>query len=289
MAKVSFSQYSMWSACPHQYQLKYIDKKSISTSSIHLVFGTSFHETLQHYLDVMYNVSKKQADEINLDMLLLERLKANFIKEKENSGVAPCTQLELEEFFGDGRRILVWFIKHISKFYSKSGYKLLGIEIELSANVKPGVEFTGFIDVVLKDVADDSIIIIDLKTSTRGWNQYQKADKIKSAQLLIYKKFYSDLYQIPLSKIKVEFQIFRRKLSEDTPFPTPHVSKHIPANGPPSVARAYDEFMEFINSVFDDEGKYRDAVYPKTPGNNKKNCKYCEFNERKLCDGKETK
>ena len=43
--------------------------------------------------------------------------------------------------------------------------------------------------------------------------------------------------------------------------------------------------MEFVNSVFDDEGKFRDVSFPKNPGERKKNCKFCEFGQRGLCDG----
>jgi len=287
MAKVSFSQYSMWSSCPQQYKLNYIDKLGESSGNIHTLFGSAMHETIQHYLSVMYGVSKKQADEIELDSLLLDRMKENFTKEKEAlSEGTPCTQLELEEFYGDGRRILSWFKKYCSKFYSKSGYELVGIEIPLNANIKTGVHFIGFIDIVLKDLAENSIIIVDLKTSTMGWNQYQKADKMKNSQILLYKKYYSELFNIPLTKIKVEYQIMRRKLPEDSAFPIPYISKHVPPNGTPSVNKVYDEFMEFINTVFDDEGKYKDIPYPKVPGQNKKNCKWCEFMSRGICDGK---
>jgi hypothetical protein len=286
MAKVSFSQYSMWSSCPQQYKLNYIDKLGESSGNIHTIFGSSMHETIQHYLSVMYGVSKKQADEIDLDKLLLERLKENFKKEKEalSEGI-PCEQIELEEFYGDGRRILTWFKKYCSKFYSKSGYELVGIEIPLNAKVKEGVHFIGFIDIVLRDLAENSIIIVDLKTSTQGWNQYQKADEMKNSQILLYKKYYSELFNIPLTKIKVEYQIMRRKLPEDTAFPVPYISKHIPSNGTPSVNKAYDGFMNFVETVFDDEGNYKDIPYPKVPGNNKKNCKWCEF-LGKHCDGK---
>ena len=290
MAKVSFSQYSMWSSCPQQYKLNYIDKLGESSGNIHTLFGSSMHETIQHYLSVMYGVSKKQADEIDLDRLLLDRMKENFTKEKEAlSEGTPCTQIELEEFYGDGRRILTWFKKYCSKFYSKSGYELVGIEIPLNANIKPGVHFIGYIDIVLKDLASNEIIIIDLKTSTMGWNQYQKADKMKNSQILLYKKYYSELFNVPITKIKVEYQIMRRKLPEDSAFPIPYISKHVPPNGTPSVNKVYDEFMEFINTVFDDEGKYKDIPYPKVPGQNKKNCKWCEFMNRGLCDGKASK
>jgi hypothetical protein len=290
MAKVSFSQYSMWSSCPQQYKLNYIDKLGESSGNIHTLFGSSMHETIQHYLSVMYGVSKKQADEIELDRLLLDRMKENFTKEKEAlSEGTPCTQIELEEFYGDGRRILTWFKKYCSKFYSKSGYELVGIEIPLNANIKPGVHFIGFIDIVLRDLASNEIIIIDLKTSTMGWNQYQKADKMKNSQILLYKKYYSELFNVPITKIKVEYQIMRRKLPEDSAFPIPYISKHVPPNGTPSVNKVYDEFMEFINTVFDDEGSFKDIPYPKVPGQNKKNCKWCEFMNRGICDGKADK
>jgi hypothetical protein len=287
MARVSFSQYGMWSSCPHQYKLNYIDKLGESSSNIHTIFGSAMHETIQHYLSVMYGVSKKQADEINVDKLLLERMRENYKVEVEKmSEGTPCSQDELEEFFGDGRRILEWFMKHIGKFYSKSGYELVGIEIPLNKEIKKGVHFIGYIDIVLKDIAENTIVIIDLKTSTMGWNKYQKEDRLKNSQILLYKKYYSELFNIPLTKIRVEFQIMRRKLPEDSPYPVPRISKHIPPNGSPSVNKVYDEFMSFIDIVFDDEGNFRDIPYPKVPGNAKKNCKWCEFSVRGLCDGK---
>ena len=286
MAKVSFSQYSMWSSCPQQYKLNYIDKLGESSGNIHTLFGSAMHETIQHYLSVMYGVSKKQADEINLDKLLLERMRENYTKEKNLlSEGTPCEQIELEEFYGDGRKILTWFKKYCSKFYSKSGYELVGIEIPLNANIKEGVNFIGFIDIVMRDLAENSIIIIDLKTSTQGWNQYQKADELKNSQILLYKKYYSELFNIPLTKIRVEYQIMRRKLPEDTAFPIPYISKHVPSSGTPTVTKVYDKFVEFIDTVFDDTGNYKDIPYPKVPGNNKKNCKWCQF-LGKHCDGK---
>jgi hypothetical protein len=290
MAKVSFSQYSMWSSCPHQYKLNYIDKLGESSSNIHTIFGTAMHETIQHYLSVMYGVSKKQADEINKDKLLLEKMREAYKSEADKmSEGTPCTQIQLEEFYGDGRRILTWLDKHMHKFYSKSGFELVGIEIPLNATIKEGVHFIGFIDIVIRDLASNEIIIIDLKTSTMGWNQYQKADKMKNSQILLYKKYYSELFNIPLQKIKVEYQILRRKLPEDSAFPVPHVSKHIPAHGSPSVKKVYDEFMEFINTVFEDGGGFKNIEFPKVPGAAKKNCKFCEFGNRGICDKKATK
>jgi len=235
----------------------------------------------------MYGVSKKQAMEIDTDKLLLDWMRKEYIKENEKLTEGTiCTQLELEEFYGDGRRILEWFKKKIDKFYTKTGFELVGIELPLNAKVKEGVNFIGFVDIVMKDLSDNSIIIIDLKTSTMGWNKYAKADKYKNAQIVLYKKYYSELFNVPLDKIKVEYQIMRRKLYEDAPFPIPYMSRHVPANGKPTVNKVYNEFMGFVNEVFDDEGKFNDLPYPKVPGERKKNCKFCEFLQRGICDGK---
>jgi len=287
MARVSFSQYSTYSSCPQQYKLRYIDKLGESSANIYTIFGTSIHETIQHFLSVMYGVSKKQAMEIDTDKLLLDWMRKEYTNETEKlSEGTICSQLELEEFYGDGRRILEWFKAKIDKFYTKTGFELVGIEIPLNAKIKEGVSFIGFIDVVMRDLSDNSIIIIDLKTSTMGWNKYAKADKFKNAQIVLYKKYYSELFNIPLDKIKVEYQIMRRKLYEDAPFPIPYMSKHIPANGKPTVNKIYNEFINFVDDVFDDEGKFNVREYPKQPGDRQKNCKFCEFGKRGLCDKK---
>jgi len=74
-------------------------------------------------------------------------------------------------------------------------------------------------------------------------------------------------------------------LYDKAPFPIPRVSRHVPANGKPSMNKAEKDFMEFIDTCFDENGRREDIDYPKVPGKNKKNCKWCEFMERGLCDG----
>jgi hypothetical protein len=153
MARVSFSQYSTYSSCPQQYKLRYIDRLGESSANIYTIFGTAIHETIQEFLKVMYGTSKKAAMEVNTDKLLAEWMRKEYTKETEKlSEGTICSQLELEEFYGDGRRILEWFKAKIDKFYTKTGFELVGIEIPLKAKIKPGVEFIGFIDVVMRDL-----------------------------------------------------------------------------------------------------------------------------------------
>jgi hypothetical protein len=282
MAKVSYSQYGMYSTCQEQYKLNYIDKLGTSSANIHTIFGSAMHETIQHFLDVMYNVTKKRALQLNLEEMLYKQLVEHFTKENEKmeDGMFPCTKEELGEFYEDGKLILQYFRNKLDKLYSKSGFELLAIEQVLNAEVKPGVNFIGFIDILLKDKSTDEVIIIDLKTSTKGWSQYQKNDKIKTSQMLLYKKFYSEKYNVPLDKIKVEYQILKRKIFEGADFPIPRISKFVPANGKPSVNKAWNGFLDFVNEVFDDGGNFIQREYPPTKG---KQCDWCEFKTRKLC------
>ena len=85
MTRVSFSQYSTFSTCPRMYKHQYIDKLGESSANIHTIFGTSVHFVIQHYLSVFYGVSKKQANELNLDKMLLNSLREEFTKEKEKT------------------------------------------------------------------------------------------------------------------------------------------------------------------------------------------------------------
>ena len=64
--KISYSQFSMYSQCPKHWELAYVKNLRTFRQSIHTVFGTAMHETLQHYLTVMYNDSVKAADAIDI-------------------------------------------------------------------------------------------------------------------------------------------------------------------------------------------------------------------------------
>ena len=80
---VSYSQLSIFSNCPHQWGLRYRDGHKIYTPSIHAVFGTALHTTIQHYLTLFYNESVAAADRLDLNSLLKESLKNEYLASKE--------------------------------------------------------------------------------------------------------------------------------------------------------------------------------------------------------------
>jgi hypothetical protein len=286
MARVSFSQYSMWSSCPQQYKLSYIDGLSESSSNIHSVFGSAMHETLQEYLSRCLRISKSQADK-NMDTkeFLKEKMREFFIKESNDGADPICSKEELVEFLEDGYLILDYFqkSKNFNNFFSLKDDELVAIEQPINTKILEHVNFMGFIDFIVRSKTTGRYRITDFKTSTKGWSKYQKSDPIKNSQILLYKKFYAELIGISTDIIDVEFIILKRKVAEVEDFTIPRISRHVPASGKPSINKAWKGFSEFVESVFDSEGKYRiDIEFPKKPS---KLCSWCEFFGTH-CDGK---
>ena len=175
---VSFSQYSTFRQCPHQWYLNYAKKKYDFKPSIHMTFGTAIHETLQNYLKVMYEVSGAEADRIDLVTYFKERFITNYkASVKSNKGVHYSTPEEMKEFYFDAETLLDWFKKKRSRYFTKRNAELIGIEIPVLSKADTtilNVFFKGFIDLVLYDTANDKFIIYDIKTSTRGWTDSEK-------------------------------------------------------------------------------------------------------------------
>ena len=283
MKRISYSQYSQWDVCPHKWKLNYIDKLSEFTDNIHTLFGTSMHEVLQTYLTVMYNDTIKMADALPLEKMLLHRMKYNYTNAMEkNGGEVICEQSDMEEFYKHGLSILDWFKKRRQNYFSKKGYELVGIEVPINYDLPNDIKFIGYIDVLLYDKVRDRYKIIDIKTSTMGWNKYMKADKNKTDQLLLYKQFYGAQHDIPLDKIDVEYFIVKRKLYEKVDFPQRRVQTFSPANGKPSINKVVNNLNQFLQESFIDGEYNMEHTYIKRPS--KKNCRFCEFNQTEHCD-----
>ena len=281
---VSFSQYQIYKTCPHQWYLTYVKKLQPFKPSIHLIFGTAFHETLQNYLKVMYEQSATAADKIHLPTYFKAKLIELY---KQNSSFGHfSTPEELNEFYEDAVAILEFFKKKRGVFFSKKSSELVGIEIPINGPIVEGIEsvkMKGFIDLVIYDKIVDKYTIYDIKTSTRGWSDYEKKDQTKISQILLYKRFFSVLRDVPEDKIDVQFFIVRRKINENLEFAPKRVQEFIPANGVKKVKDAFEDFQNFVKDVFTPDGDYQEKTYLK----NIDKCKFCPYLDKPdYCDRK---
>ena len=213
--KISYSQFSMYSQCPKHWELAYAKNLRTFSQSIHTIFGTAMHETLQHYLTVMYDDSVKAADAIDINEYLKDQMYTLYKEAVEKMGEHFSNKFELAEFYEDGVAILHWFKRKRGAYFSRKNEELLGIETPIYHPVNETndkVMMLGYLDVVIRNKVTDTITIIDIKTSTRGWNKWQKADKTKTSQLVLYKKYFAEQYGFDVEKIDIKYMIVKRKL-----------------------------------------------------------------------------
>jgi len=283
--RVSFSQFSWWLKCPHKWYLDYVRGLKQFEDSVNTCFGTAIHETIQTYVKTLYTESVEKADSIELYKLFKE----TFERELKNTEVKH-TDDEYTEFMFDGEDILTEFSKTANriKHFPKEKYECVDVELEVEMPVKNNVNFVAYIDLVLREKKTGDIKIFDFKTSSNGWNDSMKDDYTKTAQLVLYKAFYSKKFNIPLNKIDVEFFILKRKLYEGVKYPQSRIQLFIPPNSNHVVAETITDFAKFVSESFTSEGTYIEDIqnFPKNPGDKKKNCKYCPH-KKVNCDQKQ--
>lgn len=281
---ISYSQLSSFATCEKQWYLTYVRKLAPYKPSIHAVFGTAMHETIQSWLDVLYNEKVKTANEMDLDALLYENMIKAYKGQKAQNGHEHFTnQEEMNMFYLDGKHILDFLKKKRGGYFSTKGVYLAGIETLLYQELRPGVVFKGYIDLVFYDERVDEWTIVDIKTSTSGWNKFAKNDDKRKAQILLYKEFFSRQFDIPKEKIKVEYFILKRKVPVDAEFASmqKRVQEFRPTDGPRKMKQAVELMEHFVETAVDMDGDYIDKEYLPSPS--KDACRFCAIKDMRLC------
>lgn len=281
-ALISYSQLSIYSKCPKNWELQYIHKIKDKSPNIHFIFGTALHNTIQEWLVIMFGGSVKEALEVDLSSLFQKKYLEELEKVKARWGsLGEITPQMVEEFYQDGKAILEYLVKHRKEFFSIKDYQLLGTEIPIYTQPLPEykVWFYGGIDVAYRDKNTGIVLIEDIKTSTRGWSEDQKKDKITQMQLLLYKKFFSEFLGVEDQQIDVRYLIAKRKLNPDALYPQKRIITFKPPNGKPSVNKAIERLYLFIKDNFNFDGSYRVHEREAIEGPGGYNCAWCMFRE----------
>ena len=281
---ISYSQLSSFASCQRQWYWTYVKKLAPYQPSIHTVFGTSMHEVIQKWLEVVYRESAKAADELDLDKMLYEEMFKNYKIQKAQGGHEHFSnQDELNMFYLDGKHILEYLKKKRKSYFTSRTMELAGIETLLYQELRPGVMFKGFIDLVFYNKNADTWTIMDIKTSTSGWRDEAKKDDKRISQILLYKEFFSKQFDIDIDKIEVEYFILKRKVPKDAEFASmqKRVQTFIPPSGKIKRGKAVSLMNNFVETAVDQNGEYIDKEYPTDPS--KWNCNFCAFRNMKIC------
>ena len=286
---ISYTQFSAWMECPHRWKLMYIDKLK-QPPSIHLSFGTAMHETLQEYMDLMYNKGQQAADEFDAHKHFQAGFMLLYKADVEKLGENFATKEQLIEFTNDGLEILDFFLKHRQEHFQKHGWKLVGIEMPILISPHedyPDILLMGKLDLVMFNEATHQIVIWDIKTSTRGWSKWDKQNKLKTSQMVIYKKYFSEQYNVPVENIDVRYFIVKRKIPENPQYAImkSRIQKFEPSSGKVTQNKLSKNLKAFVEDCFQGN-MYKQKTYEMRPS--EKTCRWCPFNGKpELCNKNE--
>ena len=282
---ISYTQLSAWSECPHRWKQMYIDKIK-QPPSIHLSFGTAMHETLQEYMELMYNKGQQHADQFDAQADFQKRFMDLYKADADKLGENFATKEELIEFTNDGLEIIDFFLRHRQEHFQKHGWKLLGIEMPILIEPHedyPNVKLMGKLDLVMFDETMHRVVIWDIKTSTRGWTKYDKENKLKTSQMVMYKKYFAEQYDVPVESIDVRYFIVKRKIPDNPKYQImkSRIQKFEPSSGKTTQNKMVKNMRAFIEDVFVD-GSYMydtdniDRILAETDKCSSKWCQTCK-------------
>lgn len=276
---ISFSQLSQYVTCPYRWHRAYIKKEAPFVPSINLSFGTAMHETIQEWLDILYNNSVKASEEFDFKEVLLKKLKEQYQIARDQYGQDFSNKDEMAEFYWDGLAILDYLRKHRKEYFSSKKTWLVGCEIPIKVYLTESFYFQGYIDCLLYDEQFDEWKIIDFKTSSRGWDSETKSDFVKISQVLLYKYFLAEQFNLDIDKISVEYMVLKRKINENAEYAAARrrIQEVIPASGKINIKKAVNLVESFRQGALTETGEYQDRTYEACPS--AKNCKWCLFKD----------
>ena len=193
---ISYSEIKNWSKCPYYHKLTYIDGLKHFKGNLYTAFGTALHSVCEK-VDELENA--------NLVVLFKEQFKSQVNELEEYD----------REFYGEmlaqGIKIIPYIKSALADYFGD--YEILAVEENLYENIWHTANekyFKGYMDLILK--VDNTIHILDWKTTTRGWNDRKRNENITKYQLLLYKYYYGQKHGCDLDDIKVHFGLLNRTL-----------------------------------------------------------------------------
>jgi len=264
---VSFSEIKIWKECSYRHKLLYIDQVDVFEPSPYLDFGTAVHEGCETYLKT------KKTDKEKLLCDIRSAWAKHGFDNPEWYKRQPSwyKHVPVDEWCQWAERM--W--DEVPKFLDETfpGWECFDAEEMLYESVEnKDLNFKGYIDGIIqvpkKRGEGYNYWIIDWKTAgSWGWRREKKQDILMTAQLILYKHFWSRKHSIPLKDVRCGFILLKRGGKPGRICELVTVSV-----GPKTLDKGVKILNNMISSV-------RSGMYLK----NRNSCKYCPFKDTSHC------
>lgn len=206
MSHISFSELKEWNNCPWKHKLIYIEKLKKFKGNEYTAFGTALHTICENL--VTLDKSKENSD-YNPNEDFQEQFLNNLKKLKEATPDYEFKSELISSMRSQGDYIIQFILPALQSYFGK--FELFDVEEQLYEDI-PGQEqkFKGFIDLIIFTPEDKKYHIIDWKTCSWGWDSRQKADKITTYQLTLYKHFWCEKHNKDYGDVLTHFALLKR-------------------------------------------------------------------------------
>lgn len=268
---ISFSEVRIWKECSWKHKLMYIDAVAETESSVYLSYGTILHEALEHYVLTREMKSDDAVKKIEDEWETQGFDGSEYIERCTNSAKSQGWTYRhntVDSWTSWTKNSLNDIKVFLDETYP--GWEIVSAEEALYENLEDDFYFKGFIDCIIKykKGKKDKYVIIDWKTaSPRGWNRDKKTDIKTTAQLILYKHFWSKKNNIPLRDIACNFVLLKRGAKPGKSCALVEVSA-----GEKSIEKSLKMVRNMIASV-------RRGMTLK----NRESCKFCPFKGTENC------
>ena len=264
---VSFSEVKCWKECSWRHKLMHVDKIDVFEPSPYLDFGTAVHEGCETLLE---------NNSVNREKLLKDITDA-----WEKHGFDDEEWVKKQPGWYKYHPVDVWcdwannMWNDVPSFLDETfpEWQTVKAEEELYEPIEGSdVKFKGFIDAVIKVPKKRGqgveYWILDWKTAqSYGWRRQKKQDILMTAQLILYKHFWSKKHQVPLKDIRCGFILLKRGGKHGKVCELVKVSA-----GPKSLERA----VKIMNSMIKMVKKGFNLK-------NRNSCTYCPYKDTSHC------
>jgi len=255
MPHVSYSELKNWYKCPFYHKLTYIDKIRLFQGNEHTAFGSAVHKVCE---DLVLKKTDAVGDFKKLFLEELKRLPEDYELRKDL----------VQAMKKQGPELVKYVVPALKRYFKK--FEVISVEESLMEEVKdfPDKEynFKGYIDLVLK-TADGRYQVIDWKTCSWGWDARKKSDKMMVYQLIFYKYYLSQKYDISPENIDVYFGLLKRTIKNSNKVEFVKVT---------SGEKRIQNAINFLNKALYNINK-------KNYMKNRLSCEGCEFKKTVYC------
>lgn len=249
---VSFSEIKVFDECAYRWYLIY-DQGHRQGDTVHTIFGSLIHKS----------IDDKKRGQNNTWISFGKSFLRWAAKNTDEKSFAKHTP---KEWVLQGFKIYHEVFDWLEETFPK--YELVQSELQLFEKIENiDLCFKGFIDLVIKD-KDGFYHVIDFKTTDWGWDAEKKSDTKKLYQVILYKKFFCQKYQIDPKLVKTHYVLLKRNPSKNSP----RSELFTISSGEKKVENATEWLQDSALSIS-----------KKIKMKNRYACKWCPFKNTKLC------